>query len=189
SYTLPINPMFFEMYEKSKEMFLDGDRVFEKIDEANRTMPEGCRIISYRTCGYNPRESMSLLEENCPKAIVRFNDSMIRLLEEVSNLDFSRFKYEIKVIDVKSLINYKVTYTTGGCCSWSCTRFACWCVAYYHYFTHYYYYNGAAKVYVNVTTKEDFPLYEDREEKTNRRQIVLRFSVISSNNYTWMPIG
>ncbi|MCS7232328.1 MAG: hypothetical protein RMJ67_09355, partial [Elusimicrobiota bacterium] len=39
SYTLPINPMFFEMYEKSKEIFLDGDRVFEKIDEANRTMP------------------------------------------------------------------------------------------------------------------------------------------------------
>lgn len=47
---------------------------------------------------------------------------------------------------------------------------------------------AAAKVLVDIETNEKYILFEEKEGETKLRPIILRFSIITSSDYTWTPI-
>jgi len=176
---ISLNPMFFEMYDTGKELFLDVDSAREAINQAEGSLPKDCKDIVITVTNIpNPE---TVLNEHCPNADERFRNLMIENLEKMSK-SFGDFDMNVKVVEnqTKHISDYYIRKTfTEKVDDTTIT---------YYEVEYLYNYFGAAKVFVNITTKESFPLYEEKERKVDLRKIILRFSVVSSNDYSWRPI-
>jgi hypothetical protein len=197
---------YFKLYDTAYELFIGKDSVREDIKKAEEKMDEKCRKIYLDgVCEQNKKDRETVLEENCPNANEKFKEKVIQEIETPKSNDVN-INLRVNGIEVRHESNEKYDdlressdcgckkYTTiceeydenGQCKRWSTV-----CVEYYRKYynlVYFYSYFAAVKVTVNVSTKNQYPVYDATEGNLKFRNFTLIFNLTTSNDYGWKPL-
>lgn len=177
---IPHDFEYFKLYDTAYKLFVERDVIREAIERAAEKMDEKCkRIYLGDVCEQNKKDSETILNENCPEADEKFKEKILREIEILKS-NTANINLYVNNIEVTHESNEKYDDVRE---SEDCENHKK-----YYKLVYSYSYLAAVKVTVNISTKDEYLVYDPVEGDTRPRNLVLTFNVTTSNDYKWKPL-